>query len=57
MLTWEQKHRKIRSNEHFLANSASLAMEAHKTHQFYKGKMDRIEARIDSNHNRIERTK
>ena len=41
MLIQEEKQREIRSSGHFLADSASLAVESHRPNQFYKGKVDK----------------
>ena len=46
MLIQEEKQREIRSSGHLLADSASLAVQSHKTHQYYKGKVDRADTRI-----------
>lgn len=55
MLIQEEKEREIRSSGHFLADSASLAIETHKPHQFYKGKIDEVDARIEDSNLRLER--
>lgn len=55
MLIQEEKQREIRSSGYFLADSASLAVESHKSHHYYKGKMDRVDTRIESSNNRFER--
>ena len=36
-------------------DSASLAMESHKTHQYYKGKVDRANTRFEGLNNRVGR--
>ena len=56
MLIQEEKQREIRSARHFLAESAYLAVEAHKQQQHYKGKMDKGEVSFDNNHSRFERS-
>ena len=55
MLIQEEKQREIRSSGHFLADSASLAVESHRSYQYYKGKLDRTDNRIESSNNKFER--
>jgi len=48
MLIQEEKQREIRSNGHFLADSASLAVESYKPHQAYRGRFDKFETKPES---------
>lgn len=51
MLIQEEKQREIRACNHFLTDSASLVAEVHKSNQFYKGRLDKIEG----THGRFEK--
>jgi len=55
MLIQEQKQREIRSTCHFLADSASLAVDTYKPQQLNRGIMDRGETRNDDFQNKYER--
>ena len=55
MLIQEEKQREIRSASHFLTESASLAVEASKPSQFYKGRMDKGDSRADHFHGGVAR--
>jgi len=55
MLIQEEKQREIQLAGHFLTDSASLATEVHKPQQFHRGRMDRVDSRIDLSRNRFER--
>jgi len=54
-LIQKEKQREIRSVGYFLADSASLAAEVHKPQQFHRGRMDRVDSRIDLSHNIFKR--
>jgi len=43
MLIQGEKQREIRSSGQFLTDSASLAVETHRPHQSYKGKVDKTD--------------
>jgi len=55
MLIQEEKQREIRSTGNFITDSASLAVESHKPHQYYRGKVDKVDTRVESSNSRFER--
>ena len=55
MLIQEEKQREIRSSGHFLGDSASLAVEVHKPNFSYKGKVQKVEGRMDTTYSRFNR--
>ena len=54
-LIQEGKQRKIRSFGHFLGDSTSLAVKVHKPNFAHKGKVEKVEGRMDNNYSRFDR--